>query len=65
MAVADCMRDVNISINAAFNKLHVVLSQGAGLIGENILHLREDDTAAGRVMSQTGLSDTHGNKGLL
>lgn len=59
------MRDVNISINAAFNKLHVVLSQCAGLIGENILHLREEDAAAGRLTSQTVLSDMHVNEGLL
>ena len=39
LSVADGVRDVDVPINTAFNKLHVVLSQSAGLISEHILHL--------------------------
>ena len=48
LAVADGMRDVDVPIDTAFNKLHVILSQSARLISKHILHLggkeeREED----------------------
>lgn len=39
LAVADGMWDVDISIDTAFNKLHVVLCQSASLISKHIFHL--------------------------
>lgn len=39
MPIADGMRDVDVPIDTAFNKLHVVLSQSASLISKHILHL--------------------------
>lgn len=55
MAVADGVRDVDVPVDAAFNKLHVVLSQGARLISKHILHLGgKEEEGWGKGMSASG-----------
>lgn len=57
MAVADGMRDVDIPIDAAFNKLHVVFSQSARLICKHIFHLGgKEEEGEGKGMSAKSLN---------
>lgn len=57
LPVADGVRYVDVALDAALLELHVVLREGAGLVREDVLHLRTQGWLGGAALTQEALQN--------